>query len=55
MPEQLEERISESASLIYYLIRWGDRVQLKIHEYESPFGNSPTYLKKLIKCLALME
>lgn len=49
----LEQRISETASLAYHLIRRGDEVRLKIHEYESSMGNSESHLHSLLTYLAL--
>jgi len=49
----LEQRISETASLAYYLIRRGDEVRLKTHEYESSPGNSESHLQALLTYLAL--
>ncbi len=49
----LEERISETASLAYHLIRRGDEVRLKTHEYESPVDNSEAHLQSLLTYLAM--
>ncbi len=49
----LEQRISETASLVYHLIRRGDEVRLKTHEYESSLGNSESHLHSLLTYLAV--
>ena len=50
--EELEKRVSESASLAFHLIRHGDEVSLKTHEKETPFGNSEAHLESLMHYLA---
>ncbi len=50
--EELEKRVSESASLAFHLIRRGDDVSLKTHETETPFGNSQAHLESLMHYLA---
>ncbi len=51
----IEERIMESASLIFHLIQRGDEVSLKTRDYESGFGNSTQHLEELMRYLALFE
>lgn len=52
--EILEERISKTASLIYYLIQRGNEVSLKTEEMQTAFGNSESHLKKLMYILAFI-
>jgi len=48
----MEQKVSESASLAYYLIRRGDAVQLKTPDYESPFANTESHLEMIMTYLA---
>jgi uncharacterized protein (DUF58 family) len=50
--DELENRVSESASLAFHLIRRGDEVSLKTHEKETPFGGSEAHLESLMHYLA---
>ena len=50
--EELEKRITESASLAFHLIRRGDEVSIKTHERETPFGNSEAHLESIMHYLA---
>lgn len=47
-PEMMEKRVIEAASLVYHLIRRGSKVSLKTPDHQSPFGNSPAHLEKLM-------
>ncbi len=51
-PETLENRVTETASLAYHLIRRGDEVCLKTPEMQTPSGNSETHLEHILKYLA---
>jgi uncharacterized protein (DUF58 family) len=51
-PETLENRVTETASLAYHLIRRGDEVSLKTPEMQIPSGNSEAHLEHLLKYLA---
>ncbi|QPJ63482.1 MAG: DUF58 domain-containing protein [Candidatus Nitronauta litoralis] len=53
--QDVEEKIKESASLIFHLIQRGDEVSLKTQNFESEFGNSPQHLEALMRYLALFE
>lgn len=53
-PDILEQRVSETASLAYHLMRRGDEVRLKTHDFESPAGNSETHLESILTYLALV-
>ncbi len=53
--QSLEDRVKESASLIFHLIQRGDEVNLKAHDFESGFGNSEQHLQSLMKYLALVK
>ncbi len=53
--QKLEDKVKESASLIYHLIARGDEVRLKTHNFESEFGNSGQHLESLMKYLAQVE
>ena len=53
--QKLEDKVKESASLIFHLIRRGDDVRLKTHNFESDFGNSAQHLESLMKYLAQVE
>lgn len=50
----LEQRVSETASLAYHLMRRGDEVRLKTHDYESASGNSEAHLESILTYLALV-
>ena len=50
--ETLENRITETASLAYHLIRRGDEVTLKTPEMHTPSGNTETHLEHILKYLA---
>jgi len=51
-PETLENRVTETASLAYHLIRRGDEVSLKTPEMQILSGNSEAHLEHLLKYLA---
>lgn len=51
-PELIEMRVIESASLAYHLIRRGDEVKLKTHDFETGYGNSESHLAYIMKYLA---
>ncbi len=51
-PETLENRVTETASLAYHLIRRGDEVSLKTPEMQTPSGNTETHLEHILKYLA---
>ncbi len=51
-PETLENRVTETASLAYHLIRRGDEVSLKTPEMQIPSGNSEAHLEHILKYLA---
>lgn len=53
-PEILEQHVSETASLAYHLMRRGDEVRLKTHDFESPAGNSESHLESILTYLALV-
>ncbi len=52
--ELLEKRVSESASLVYHLVRRGDEVRLKTDDYETAFGNSEAHLETIMRYLAFV-
>ncbi len=51
-PETLVNRVTETASLAYHLIRRGDEVSLKTPEMQTPSGNTETHLEHILKYLA---
>ena len=51
-PETLENRVTETASLAYHLIRRGDEVSLKTPDMQMPSGNTETHLEDMLKYLA---
>ena len=51
-PIELEQRVSETASLIFYLIQRGDQVQLHSEDFESLYDNSQNHLSSLMNYLA---
>ncbi len=51
-PEALENRVTETASLAYHLIRRRDEVSLKTPEMQTPSGNTETHLEHILKYLA---
>jgi uncharacterized protein (DUF58 family) len=51
-PETLENRVTETASLAYHLIRRGDAVSLKTPDMQIPSGNTETHLGDMLKYLA---
>jgi uncharacterized protein (DUF58 family) len=51
-PEILENRVTETASLAYHLIRRGDEVSLKTPEMQTPSGNTEPHLEHILKYLA---
>jgi uncharacterized protein (DUF58 family) len=51
-PEMLENRVTETASLVYYLIRRGDEVRLKTPEMQTSSGNNESHLEYILKYLA---
>jgi len=51
-PVELEQRVSETASLVFYLIQRGDQVQLHSDEFESLYDNSQNHLSSLMNYLA---
>ena len=55
VPEKiLEERVSKTASLIFFLIRRGNEVSLKTEEMQTPFGKSESHLLELMHILAFV-
>jgi uncharacterized protein (DUF58 family) len=50
--ETLENRVTETASLAYHLIRRGDEVCLKTPETQTPSGSSEGHLEHILKYLA---
>lgn len=50
--ETLENRVTETASLAYHLIRRGDEVSLKTAEMQTPSGNTEPHLEYILKHLA---
>ncbi len=50
----LEQRVTESASLIYHLIQREDEVRLKTPEMETAYGNTDEHLKSLMHYLAFV-
>ncbi len=50
-PDVLENRVTESASLAYHLIRRGDEVSLKTPEMQTPSGNTEAHLETILKIL----
>ncbi len=52
--ETLENRVIETASLAYHLIRRGDEVSLKTNELHTPYGNSENHLESIMRALALV-
>jgi hypothetical protein len=53
-PSTLEQRVIETASLAYHLIRRGDEVRLKTQDFETPFGNTETHLECILEYLAMV-
>jgi uncharacterized protein (DUF58 family) len=51
-PEMLENRVTETASLAYHLIRRGDDVSLKTPEMQIPSGSTESHLEHMLKYLA---
>ncbi len=51
-PETLEDRVTETASLAYHLIRRGDEVSLKTPDMQMPSANTETHLEDMLKYLA---
>ena len=51
-PETLENRVTETASLAYHLIRRGDEVSLKTPEMQTESGNTEVHLEHILKYLA---
>jgi uncharacterized protein (DUF58 family) len=51
-PETLENRVTETASLAYHLIRRGDEVSLKTPTMQTPSGNTEAHLEHILKYLA---
>ncbi len=51
-PETLENRVTETASLAYHLIRRGDEVSLKTPTMQIPSGNTELHLEHILKYLA---
>jgi uncharacterized protein (DUF58 family) len=52
--EVMEKRIIESASLAYHLIRDGNEVKFKTHDFETDFGLSEKHLESIMRYLALV-
>ncbi|OGW17631.1 MAG: hypothetical protein A3K09_02830, partial [Nitrospinae bacterium RIFCSPLOWO2_12_FULL_47_7] len=52
--ETLEQRVIESASLCYHLIRRGDEVSLKTHDHIISYGSSESKLEEILSFLALV-
>lgn len=50
--EIIEDRVTETASLAYHLIRRGDEVSLKTPEMQTTSGNSEAHLEHILKYLA---
>ena len=50
--ETLENRVTETASLAYHLIRRGDEVCLKTPETQTLSGNNEGHLEHILKYLA---
>ena len=50
----LEERVIESASLAFHLIRRGDEVRLKTGGVDTAYGNSEQHLESILRVLALV-
>lgn len=48
----MEQRVIESASLAYHLIKRGDEVSLKTMGHQTPFGNSESDLRNIMTFLA---
>ncbi|PIQ96480.1 MAG: hypothetical protein COV67_09310 [Nitrospinae bacterium CG11_big_fil_rev_8_21_14_0_20_56_8] len=48
----LEQRVSETASMAYHLIRRGDEVSLKIRGFQTQPGNSEAHLESILYFLA---
>ena len=53
-PDILEKRVIESASLAYCLIRNGNEVKFKTHDFETDYGMSERHLETIMKYLALV-
>jgi len=51
-PETLENRVTETASLAYHLIRRGDEVSLKTPTMQIPSGNTEPRLEHILKYLS---
>jgi len=51
-PKTLENRVTETASLAYHLIRQGDEVSLKTPEMQTPSGSTENHLEHILKYLA---
>lgn len=51
-PKTLENRVTETASLAYHLIRRGDEVSLKTPEMQIPADNTEPHLEHILKYLA---
>ncbi|KMP10442.1 hypothetical protein UR09_00860 [Candidatus Nitromaritima sp. SCGC AAA799-A02] len=51
-PDIMEQRVVESASLAYHLIRRGDEVSLKTPDFNTPFGNAESDLRNIMTFLA---
>jgi uncharacterized protein (DUF58 family) len=51
-PTELEQRVSETASLIFYLIQRGDQVQLLSEDFKSLYDRSQNHLSSLMNYLA---
>ena len=52
--EVMEKRVIESASLAYHLIREGNEVKFKTHDFETDFGLSEKHLESIMQYLALV-
>ena len=52
--ETLEDRVIQTASLAWHLIRRGDEVSLKTNERHTPYGNSEGHLENIMHTLALV-
>lgn len=50
-----EQRVSETASLVYHLIQKGHEVSLKTNDTQTKFGNSQQHLIELMNVLAFIE
>ncbi len=52
--DNLEPKVSETASLAYHLIKRGDEVRLKTHDIETGYGNTESHLDGILEYLAVV-